>query len=52
MIRLNSIAAAGTLTALLAAPAALQSQRPTNAGEWRSYGADVASTRYAALDRQ
>ena len=36
---------------LVAATTSLDSQRLTNAGEWRSYGADVANTRYAPLDQ-
>ena len=45
-LRIASIVALGGLLAAGASPAAAQ----TDGGEWRSYGGDVANTRYAPLD--
>ena len=50
MRRLPLAAAAGLLAAAPAAPAA-QGGRGAPDGEWRTYGGDLASTRYADLDQ-
>ena len=59
-ISLRSIAALGVVAAAIAtafwldAPRASAQSRPASAGpvgEWRTYGADLANTRYSALDQ-
>jgi quinoprotein glucose dehydrogenase len=46
--KLNGIALAGLLMAL---SAGVQGQSGTKNGEWRTYGGDLGSTRYAPLDQ-
>src|SRR6478609_7715339 len=36
---------------LICATALIRAQSGTKTGEWRTYGADLGSTRYAALDQ-
>src|SRR6266853_1698275 len=46
--RLNGIALAGLVVAL---SSGVQGQSGTKNGEWRTYGGDLGSTRYAPLDQ-